>query len=98
MAQDLVNNGPWNAKAYGEFLGKRYKHFDNILWLNGNDFGSWKNPIDDAVVLAVAKGTKSTDPAASKLSSLTPIVPPSMSGKDPLSQTTVLTPTERHTP
>ena len=58
----LVNNGPLNAKAYGEFLGKRYKHFDNILWLSGNDFGSWKNPIDDAVVLAVAKGIKSADP------------------------------------
>lgn len=58
----LVNNGPWNAEAYGEFLGSRYKHFRNILWLNGNDFSGWKDPIDDAVVLAVAKGIKSTDP------------------------------------
>ena len=36
--------------------------FPNIAWLNGNDFNSWKNLDDDAVVQAAAKGIKSTDP------------------------------------
>ena len=38
------NNGLAADYAYGQFLGNRYKHFDNILWLNGNDFNTWKKP------------------------------------------------------
>ncbi len=58
----LRNNGPGAAYAYGQYLGKRYKHFDNIIWLNGNDFNTWKDPGDDEVVRAVATGIKSVDP------------------------------------
>ncbi|MGA2207256.1 MAG: DUF4038 domain-containing protein [Terracidiphilus sp.] len=60
----LRNNGLSNAATYGRYLGNRYKHFHNILWLSGNDFETWENPNDDALVQAVAKGIKATDPDA----------------------------------
>jgi hypothetical protein len=58
----LENNGPVNARVYGQYLGNRYRHFDNIVWLNGNDFNTWKTPGDDAALRAVAEGIKSADP------------------------------------
>ncbi|MGA8596398.1 MAG: DUF4038 domain-containing protein [Bryobacteraceae bacterium] len=58
----LRNNSLKAAYAYGQYLGRRYKRFPNVLWLNGNDFNSWRNPADDALVQAVAKGVRSVDP------------------------------------
>ena len=58
----LRNNGLKAAYAYGQYLGRRYRRFLNVLWLNGNDFNSWRNPADDALVQAVAKGIHSVDP------------------------------------
>jgi hypothetical protein len=58
----LRNNGVAAAYAYGQFLGKRYKGYANVAWLNGNDFNNWKIPKDDELVLAVAKGIKSVAP------------------------------------
>ena len=58
----LRNNGVAAAYAYGQYLGKRYKSFANVAWLSGNDFNTWKNPKDDELVLAVAKGIKSVAP------------------------------------
>jgi len=57
----LRNNGLTTAYAYGQYLGRRYKHFPNVAWLSGNDFNDWKNPNDDALAQAVAKGIKSVD-------------------------------------
>jgi Protein of unknown function (DUF4038)/Putative collagen-binding domain of a collagenase len=57
----LRRNGVANAYAYGRYLGLRYRSYTNIVWLNGNDFQTWRNPSDDALVLAVAKGIKSVD-------------------------------------
>jgi hypothetical protein len=57
----LRNNGLTAAYAYGVYLGKRYKGFPNIAWLSGNDFNAWKNPSDDALAQAVAKGIRSVD-------------------------------------
>ncbi len=62
--QTMRNNGPVADYAYGQYLGNRYKHFQNIIWLNGNDFESWENSTDDAVVQAVAKGIRSADPGS----------------------------------
>jgi hypothetical protein len=58
----LRANGAAKAFRYGAYLGQRYKDFPNIVWLSGNDFGSWTNALDEAVVLAVANGIRSTDP------------------------------------
>ncbi len=68
----LRNNGPTADRAYGEYLGNRYKRFPNIVWLNGNDFGRWQNPTDDAAVRAVAEGIKSADPKALQTLELLP--------------------------
>ena len=58
----LRNNGLGAAYAYGQYLGNRYKRFSNIAWLSGNDFMTWNDPKDDALVQAVAKGIQSADP------------------------------------
>lgn len=60
----LRGNGTAKAYDYGRYLGRRYKQFRNIVWLNGNDFQTWSRPENDAVVLAIAKGIRSTDPDA----------------------------------
>jgi Protein of unknown function (DUF4038)/Putative collagen-binding domain of a collagenase len=57
----LRKNGTAKAYAYGRYLGRRYRSFRNILWFNGNDFQSWRDPHDDALVLAVARGIRSVD-------------------------------------
>jgi hypothetical protein len=57
----LRHNGVARARAYGRFLGQRYKSFANIVWFNGNDFQTWRNRSDDALVLAVATGIRSVD-------------------------------------
>ena len=58
----LESNGVNKARAYGRFLGSRFKNMPNIIWLNGNDFQDWSDPAADAVVTAVAKGIRDTDP------------------------------------
>src|SRR5208282_3993031 len=57
----LLNNGPAKCRAYGQYLGSRYKNFDNLLWMSGNDFDSWKDPKSDAVATAVALGIRDKD-------------------------------------
>jgi hypothetical protein len=60
----LRNNGLANAESYGRYLGARYKHFSNIIWMSGNDFQSWRTSSSDvALVQAVAKGIKETAPS-----------------------------------
>jgi hypothetical protein len=54
----LRANGVEKAFAYGQYLGNRYRDFPNIIWLHGNDFQTWRNPADDAVVQAVARGIR----------------------------------------
>ena len=60
----LRSNGTAKAYDYGRYLGRRYRRYANIVWLNGNDFQTWSQREDDALVLAVAKGIRSTDPEA----------------------------------
>jgi chitodextrinase len=57
----LGGNGAAKARAYGRYLGSRYRSFDNIVWMSGNDFQTWMTPGDDAVVRAVALGIRDTD-------------------------------------
>jgi hypothetical protein len=58
----MLKNGPEKCGEFGRYLGSRYKGFDNLLWMHGNDFQTWKDPAHDAVVLAVARGIKEKDP------------------------------------
>ncbi len=58
----LRKNGTSKAFGYGRYLGNRYKDFSNIIWMHGNDFNSWRNSDDDALVQAVARGIRDADP------------------------------------
>ena len=55
-------NGPDRGRRYGQYLGNRYKHFTNIIWLNGNDFQKWSVASNDAAITAVALGIQQEDP------------------------------------
>ncbi len=57
----LHSNGLSKAFDYGVYLGMRYRDYPNIIWMSGNDFQSWGNPDDDALVQAVAMGILSVD-------------------------------------
>jgi chitodextrinase len=57
----LLQNGLTKSRDYGRYLGTRYRDFDNIVWMSGNDFQSWPNAGDDAVVREVALGIRDTD-------------------------------------
>ena len=57
----LNANGVTKARNYGRYLGARYRDFDNVVWMSGNDFQTWPNAGDDAVVQAVARGVHDTD-------------------------------------
>jgi hypothetical protein len=59
----LKANGVDKARAYGQYLGRRYSRFTNIVWMSGNDYQDW-GPVNDPYVTAVAQGIRDTDPAA----------------------------------
>ena len=40
----LRSNGVKKAYAFGQYVGRRYKRFANIVWWHGNDFQTWRNP------------------------------------------------------
>jgi len=54
----LRNNGPQAAFAYGQFLGHRYRDYKNVLWLSGNDFGTWPAGQDGALSKAAPQGIR----------------------------------------
>jgi hypothetical protein len=58
----MLNNGQAKCTAYGQYLGNRYKKFPNIVWMSGNDFQNWSDPMSDSVASAVALGIKQMDP------------------------------------
>jgi hypothetical protein len=57
----MLDNGTNKCRAYGQFLGERYKNFTNIIWMSGNDFQDWRNANNDVVVRAVALGIRDKD-------------------------------------
>src|SRR5579859_6283000 len=40
----LVANGPEKCRAFGRYLGRRYKRLANLIWMSGNDFQTWREP------------------------------------------------------
>lgn len=52
--------GAQRLGAYGRFVGRRYRHFDNIMWVHGGDY----DPADKNLVSAVAKGIMEENPDA----------------------------------
>lgn len=58
--KDLIKLGPDKLRAWGQFVGKRYARFNNILWVNGGDY----TPPDKSIMRAVAEGLREANPAA----------------------------------
>lgn len=58
--QEMAAAGAGELAAYGHFVGRRYRRFDNIMWVNGGDY----NPADKDLVRALAKGIMDEDPDA----------------------------------
>jgi uncharacterized repeat protein (TIGR01451 family) len=58
----MVSNGVAKDRAYGQYLGTRYKDFPNIIWMHGNDYQDW-GPTNDPYVTAVAQGIRDVDPS-----------------------------------
>jgi Protein of unknown function (DUF4038)/Putative collagen-binding domain of a collagenase len=50
----MVANGPKRLRDYGEYLGRRYGDFDNILWVHGGDY----DPPRMDLVRAIAEGIR----------------------------------------
>ena len=57
----LRANGVDKCRAYGRYLGNRYKDVDNIIWMSGSDFQSWRTASDNALAKAIADGIRETD-------------------------------------
>src|SRR5690606_32558026 len=53
----MVANGPDRVRAYGEYLGRRYRDFSNILWMHGGDY----DPPERTLVRAIVQGIRTHD-------------------------------------
>jgi hypothetical protein len=56
----MVANGPDRLREYGEYLGRRYRDFDNVLWVHAGDY----DPPRKDLVRAIAEGIATFDPRA----------------------------------
>jgi Protein of unknown function (DUF4038)/Putative collagen-binding domain of a collagenase len=56
----MVANGPDRLREYGEYLGRRYCDFTNILWMQAGDY----NPPEKDLVRAIVRGIQTHDPRA----------------------------------
>lgn len=58
--REMLSSGVDKLRIYGEFLGKRYARFSNIIWLHGGDF----NPPRKEVVETIAEAIRRVAPGA----------------------------------
>ena len=57
--EEALANGPEKCLQYGRFLGRRYKDFDNIIWLMGGDRNPGSATEDvDMVALGIRESDK----------------------------------------
>ena len=57
------SNGVTKCRAFGQYLGNRYKDYKNVAWNYGNDFQDWStNSAARNAVIAVADGIKDNAP------------------------------------
>jgi hypothetical protein len=54
---EMKKNGVEPLKAYGRYLGLRYRSVKNIIWINGGDY----NPPERDLMEAIVKGILETD-------------------------------------
>jgi hypothetical protein len=58
----LRSNGNTKAFNYGVYLGNRYKNSPNIIWITGNDFQTYTDSTDNALIKNILQGIASVDP------------------------------------
>ncbi len=58
--KEMIANGPARLHGYGQFLGRRYGQFSNILWVHAGDY----DPPRKDLVRAIADGIRELDPRA----------------------------------
>ena len=56
----MAANGPERLRQYGEYLGRRYRDFGNVLWVHAGDY----DPPERELVRAIAEGIAAVDPRA----------------------------------
>lgn len=56
--QEMLDNSVDTLRGYGRYLGNRYGHLDNIVWVNGGDY----DPPNKALVVAIAEGIRAVAP------------------------------------
>jgi hypothetical protein len=61
-AELLKNNGEDKSRAFGQFLGERYKSSPNIVWMLGNDYQVESWPMYDPYEVALLDGLRTADP------------------------------------
>jgi len=55
--QEMLASGPTKLRAYGQYLARRFKAHDNLLWVHGGDF----NPPERVLMRAIVDGIQSVD-------------------------------------
>lgn len=58
--REMVTSGADRMREYGRFVGNRFKHLPNIVWVLNGD----ANPPDQTLISAVADGISETNPGA----------------------------------
>ena len=58
--QAMVANGAERLHRYGEYLGRRYRDFSNVLWVHAGDY----DPPREDLVRAIAQGIRKYDARA----------------------------------
>ena len=58
--REMQAAGPDILKSYGRYVGQRYRHFRNIIWVQGGDY----DPPEKKLVNAIAEGIRETNPSA----------------------------------
>jgi len=56
--QEMLASGTTRLRGYGRYLGKRYRNYDNILWVSGGDY----NPPRRELASAIVDGIRDEDP------------------------------------
>jgi len=56
--EEALSNGPEKCRNWGRYVGKRYRDFDNVVWLIGGDRNPEKARVD---VDAIVQGIKEFD-------------------------------------
>jgi len=56
-----VANGTNRCYQYGQFLGRYFRNFTNIMWITGNDYHTYNREPNDSCIRNIAMGITNTD-------------------------------------